>query len=201
MAVSPEYIPVLSQFLGNFSRFSQNCEKRLSTSSFLCVLLSVRPHGITRVPLDGFLWILIFEDLFFPPKIRRKIYVLKSDNNNGYFALTRVLCTETGTLHGHTRLLYTDTATLRGHGYFTRTRVLYADTATSRGHGYFTRTRLLHADTATSRGHGYFARTRLLYTDTATSHGHGYFTRTPLYIYDNIFLNSSQKEKYFSQKL
>ena len=33
-----------------FRRFSQNCEKRLLVSS----CLSVRPHGTTRLPLDGF---------------------------------------------------------------------------------------------------------------------------------------------------
>jgi hypothetical protein len=36
---------------------SQNCEKRLSASS----CLSVFTHGTTRLPLDGFLWNLIFE--------------------------------------------------------------------------------------------------------------------------------------------
>ena len=37
---------------------SQNCEKRLLASS----CLSVRPHGTTRLPLDGFSFNLIFED-------------------------------------------------------------------------------------------------------------------------------------------
>ena len=37
---------------------AQNCEKRLLASS----CLSVRPHGKTPLPLDGFSWNLIFED-------------------------------------------------------------------------------------------------------------------------------------------
>jgi hypothetical protein len=38
---------------------SQNCEKRLLASSCLC--FSVRPHGTTRFPLNGFSLSLIFE--------------------------------------------------------------------------------------------------------------------------------------------
>jgi hypothetical protein len=39
----------------------QNCERRLSTSSCLSVCPSVRPHGTTRLPLDGFSWNLVFD--------------------------------------------------------------------------------------------------------------------------------------------
>jgi hypothetical protein len=41
----------------SFKTLSQNCEKRLLASS----CLSVRPHGKTRLPLDGFSWNLVFE--------------------------------------------------------------------------------------------------------------------------------------------
>jgi len=41
-----------------FTPVSQNCEKRPIASS----CLSVRPHGTSRLPLDGFLRNLIFED-------------------------------------------------------------------------------------------------------------------------------------------
>jgi len=40
---------------------SQNCEKRLFTSS----CLSVRPHRTTQFPLDRFSWNFIFEYFFF----------------------------------------------------------------------------------------------------------------------------------------
>jgi hypothetical protein len=39
---------------------SQNCEKRIISSSCPSVYLSVRPHGTTRLPLDGFSLNLIF---------------------------------------------------------------------------------------------------------------------------------------------
>ena len=65
-------------FLGAFAKL------RKATISFVMpVRLSVRPHRTTRLPLDGFSWNLIFEDI-------TKIYLekikvsLKSDNNNGY---------------------------------------------------------------------------------------------------------------------
>ena len=38
---------------------SQNCERRLLASS----CLSVRPHGTSRLPLDGFSWNLIYENI------------------------------------------------------------------------------------------------------------------------------------------
>jgi len=42
-----------------FQVFSQNLEMRLLVSSYLSVC--VRPHGTTRIPLDGFSLNLIFE--------------------------------------------------------------------------------------------------------------------------------------------
>jgi len=45
----------------NFYARSQKCEKRLLASSCLPVRLSDRPHGMPRLPLDGFVWNLIFE--------------------------------------------------------------------------------------------------------------------------------------------
>ena len=51
------------------------------------VCLSVRPHGTTRLPLDGFWWNLIFE---FCRKYIEKIQVsLKFDKNNGYVTWRR----------------------------------------------------------------------------------------------------------------
>jgi hypothetical protein len=43
-----------------FQAPSQNCEKRL-LASCLSVRPSVRSHGTTRLPLDGFSWNLIFD--------------------------------------------------------------------------------------------------------------------------------------------
>jgi len=66
--------------IGDIRKLNQNCrskyvrscvlyEERLLASSCLFVRLSVClflcPHGTTRLPLDGFLWNLIFEDFFF----------------------------------------------------------------------------------------------------------------------------------------
>jgi len=60
-----------SQFLGAFGKL------RKATINFV---MSVRSHGTTRLPLDGFSWNLIFEDL---SKICETIQVsLKSDKNN-----------------------------------------------------------------------------------------------------------------------
>jgi hypothetical protein len=47
----------------------QNCEKPLLTSSCLSVCLSVRPHGKTRLQLDGYLLNLTFEHF---PKVCRE---------------------------------------------------------------------------------------------------------------------------------
>ena len=60
------------QFLGAFAKL------RKATTS---LAMSVRPHGKTRLPLDGFLRNFIFE---YFSKICREIKVsLKSDKNNG----------------------------------------------------------------------------------------------------------------------
>ena len=48
----------------------QNCKKRLLTSSCLSVRLSVRPHGTTRLQLDGYLLNFTFE--YFPKVCREK---------------------------------------------------------------------------------------------------------------------------------
>ena len=50
---------------------SRNCKKRLLASSCLSVRPSVRPHGTTRLPLDGFSWNSIFE--YFSKKTVDKI--------------------------------------------------------------------------------------------------------------------------------
>jgi hypothetical protein len=66
-----------------FQARSQNCEKQLLASSCLSVCLSVRLHGTTCLPLDGFSRNLIFE---YFRKSAEKIQVsLTSDKNNGYF--------------------------------------------------------------------------------------------------------------------
>jgi hypothetical protein len=44
-----------------FRARSQNCKKRLLASSCLSICLSVCLHETTRLPLEGFLWNLIFE--------------------------------------------------------------------------------------------------------------------------------------------
>jgi hypothetical protein len=57
----PCYVPVVLRL---FRCVRKICEKRLLASS----CLSVRPHGTTRLPLDGFSWNLVFE---YFSKIRR----------------------------------------------------------------------------------------------------------------------------------
>jgi hypothetical protein len=66
-------------FLSVFAKLRKATELQLTS---LCP--SVRPHGTTRLPLDGFLWNLIFR--FFPPTSVEKIQVLlMSDENTWYF--------------------------------------------------------------------------------------------------------------------
>jgi hypothetical protein len=43
--------------------------------------LSVRPHGATRPPLDGFTWNDIFQWFF---KVSREFFFIQSDKNSGY---------------------------------------------------------------------------------------------------------------------
>ena len=47
----------------SFSVHLQNCEKGLLAKSYPSVHLFVCLHGTTPLPLDGFSWSLIFEDL------------------------------------------------------------------------------------------------------------------------------------------
>ena len=64
---------------------SQNCEKWLLASSCLSVRLcpSVRPHGLTRLPLDGFTGNLIFE--YFSKISRENSSFIKVWQNNQNF--------------------------------------------------------------------------------------------------------------------
>jgi hypothetical protein len=71
--------------------------RKFAKTNLVSSCLSVRPHGTTRLPLDGFSRTLIFENIyiyifFFFSKIVEKFQVsLKSDKNNGYFYMkTRV---------------------------------------------------------------------------------------------------------------
>jgi hypothetical protein len=62
----------------------QNCEKRLLTSPNMsvCLCLSVHPHAITRCPLEGFSWNLIFED--FRKSVQKIQFSIKFEANNWY---------------------------------------------------------------------------------------------------------------------
>jgi hypothetical protein len=62
------------QILGTFAKL------RKATVSFF---MSVRPHGTTGLPLDGFLWNLIFE--YFRKHVEKIQVSLKSDMHNMYF--------------------------------------------------------------------------------------------------------------------
>jgi len=70
---------ICGPFLGAFAKL------RTATISFvMSVCLSGRPHGTTRLPLDGLSKILCF--MFFFRKPIEKIQMLfESDKNNGYF--------------------------------------------------------------------------------------------------------------------
>jgi hypothetical protein len=78
-------MPVSVQLFGAFAKL------RKATISFvmppsvrLSVRPSVRPHGTSRLPPNGFSWNLIFREYF--EKSVEKIQVsLRSDKNNGYF--------------------------------------------------------------------------------------------------------------------
>jgi hypothetical protein len=56
----------IGQFLESLYARPKDCENRLLASSYRSVRLSVRQHGTTGLPLDGFLWNLIFEDFSKP---------------------------------------------------------------------------------------------------------------------------------------
>jgi hypothetical protein len=69
----------LVNFSGAFAKL-----RKVTISFVMSVRLPyVRPHGITRLPMDGFSWNLIFEEFF---KIVEDIQVLiKSETNKEYF--------------------------------------------------------------------------------------------------------------------
>jgi len=77
----PSYGTVTGQGLGAFENLLLNdCQIRRGC-------LSVRPHGTTRLQLDGFSRRFIFYHFF--EKFVDKIQIsLKSDRNNGYFTST-----------------------------------------------------------------------------------------------------------------
>jgi len=73
--VAITYLPLLSALLGAFAIL-----RKATISFIMSVRLSFRPHGTTRLQLDGFSWNLIFEDSV------KKIQVsLKSDKNKVHF--------------------------------------------------------------------------------------------------------------------
>ena len=76
--VKYQHEAVLIFFLGAFAKF-----RKAAISFVMSIRSSIRPHGTTRLPLDGFSWNLIF-DYF--SKVLENIQVsLKSEKNNGYF--------------------------------------------------------------------------------------------------------------------
>jgi hypothetical protein len=64
--------------LSNFCLFLEAFAKlqRASVIFVMCVCLSVRPHGITRLPLDWYSWNLIFE--YFSESVKKIKVLLKS---------------------------------------------------------------------------------------------------------------------------
>ena len=66
--------------------FSRARKMRKAAVSFvMSVCLSIWPHETTRLPLDGFLWDLIFEYFFFPKSVEKLQVSLNSEKNNGCF--------------------------------------------------------------------------------------------------------------------
>ena len=67
-------------FLGAFAKL-----RKATTSFVMYVRLSVRSHGTTQLPPDGFSWNSIFQFFFFFPKCVKEVQVLlKTDKNNGH---------------------------------------------------------------------------------------------------------------------
>ena len=64
-----------------FDAFVKLRKATISFDMFVCP--SICPHGTTRLPLDGFSWILVFEHFFFETLSRKSQVSLKSDENNG----------------------------------------------------------------------------------------------------------------------
>ena len=71
-----------SQFLTFFGALAKLRKANISLIMPLCP--SVRPHGTTRLPLDGFSCNLIFD--VFRKSLEKISGPLKSDKNNGYVA-------------------------------------------------------------------------------------------------------------------
>ena len=64
--------------LGAFAKF-----RKASIGFFMSIRHSVRPHGISRLPPDGFSLNLIFE--YFSKSAEKNKVALKSDNNKEFF--------------------------------------------------------------------------------------------------------------------
>jgi hypothetical protein len=64
------HIKILQSFLGTFAKLPK---------ATISIITSVRPRRTTRLPMERFLWNLIYEDF---SKIQ---ILLKSDRNKGYF--------------------------------------------------------------------------------------------------------------------
>jgi len=67
-----------SFLLGAFAKF-----RKATIGFFISIRQSVRPHGINRLPLDGFSLNLVFE--YFSKSVEKNKVALKSDNSNEYF--------------------------------------------------------------------------------------------------------------------
>jgi hypothetical protein len=63
-----------------FRRLPKTAKK--ATISFV-LITSICPHGTSQLPLDGFLWNLIFENFW--RSVDKIQVLLKSAKNNGYF--------------------------------------------------------------------------------------------------------------------
>jgi len=75
--------PVAPSF---FRRRSPKYEKRIFASSCLSVRPSLRSHGTTRLPVDGFPWNLASEDFFEKLPRKFRFFLKNSDESNEYFA-------------------------------------------------------------------------------------------------------------------
>jgi hypothetical protein len=92
---------------------SQNCEKRLWASSFLSVCLSIRHHGTTPLPLDGFSWKFIFKYFFENLSIKFKFLVSKTNRCTEFqFVLVITTLRVSGSLSAHHQELLSRTTAL-----------------------------------------------------------------------------------------
>ena len=71
---------MVGEFLSAFAKL-----RRATIGFFMSVRLSVHPHGITRLPLDGFSWNFVFEYFFFLKSVEKIQITWKSNNSDGYF--------------------------------------------------------------------------------------------------------------------